>query len=161
MERTSRRFLRGALLTLLVVSLLHGSAPNPLGLSVQPQLAVAAPAAPRRGGTLSIGQDFGPQGFDPHRSTAWASTNITESVYDGLVQWNERETELVPNLATSWTISSDGLVYTFSIRQGVRFHNGRPMTAQDVKFSLDRLRDPKSGSVQASNFDLDHVCRYP
>jgi peptide/nickel transport system substrate-binding protein len=109
---------------------------------------------PRVGGTLYIGQDFPPQHFDPHKSIAWANTNITESIYDGLVQWNETETELLPNLATSWTVSPDGLVYTFKIRQGVRFHNGRLMTAQDVKFSLDRMRDPASGSTIASNFVL-------
>lgn len=146
MERASRESRRVVLVILLIGALaLSGVASSQVG---------AAPAAPRRGGTFYIGQDFGPQHFDPHKSTAWANTNITESIYDGLVQWNETETELLPSLATGWTISRDGLEYTFNIRQGGRFHNGRPMTAQDVKFSLDRMRDPKSGSVLAGNFDL-------
>ncbi len=109
---------------------------------------------PKRGGTLYIGQDFGPQHFDPHKTTAWASQNIYEHIYEGLIQWNEDETEIMPNLAESWEISDDGLVYTFKIREGVKFHNGREMTPEDVKFSLDRIRDPDSGSLQASTLDL-------
>jgi peptide/nickel transport system substrate-binding protein len=110
-----------------------------------------APSEPKAGGTLYIGQDFGPGTFDPHKNIAWASINIYESIYNGLVKWNEDETELVPDLATSWEISDDGLTYTFKIRQGVKFHNGREMTAEDVKFSLDRLRDPDV-SVFAANY---------
>jgi len=117
------------------------------------KIVVATPEAsgPKRGGTLYIGQDFGPQHFDPHATTAWASVNIYEHIYEGLVQWNEDETELIPKLATSWDISDDGLVYTFKIRQDVKFHNGRLMTAEDVKFSLDRMRDPDSGSIVFTN----------
>lgn len=114
--------------------------------------AAAAPGEPKSGGTLYIGQDFGPQTFDPHKNVAWASINIYESIYNGLVKWNEDESELVPDLATSWEVSEDGLVYTFAIRQGVKFHNGREMTAEDVQFSLDRLRDPDV-SVYAANYE--------
>jgi peptide/nickel transport system substrate-binding protein len=89
--------------------------------------------------------------LDPHKNIAWASINIYESIYNGLVQWNDDETELVPDLATSWEVSEDGLTYTFKIRQGVKFHNGREMTAEDVKFSLDRLRNPDE-SVHAANY---------
>lgn len=106
---------------------------------------------PRAGGTLYIGQDFGPQTFDPHKNVAWASINIYESIYNGLAKWDEDESQLIPDLATSWEISEDGLVYTFKIRQGVKFHNGREMTVEDVKFSLDRLRDPDI-SAYASNY---------
>lgn len=141
---------------LLLVSACQAAAPTTQPAAQAPAKAGAtsAPAAgaPKRGGTLTIGQDFPPQHFDPHKSTAWANTNITESIYDGLVQWNETETELKPALATSWTISPDGLTYTFKIRPNVKFHNGRVMTAEDVKFSIDRMRDAKSGSVLASDF---------
>jgi peptide/nickel transport system substrate-binding protein len=147
-----------------------GSTPAPQANQPQPTTAVqptvgattvveASPvpteaSGPKRGGTLEIGQDFGPQHFDPHKTTAWASVNIYESIYEGLVQWNDDETQLIPKLATSWDISDDGLVYTFKIRQGVKFHNGREMTADDVKFSFDRMRDPNSGSLVAPTFDL-------
>lgn len=115
--------------------------------------ATPEPSGPKQGGTLYIGQDFGPQQFDPHKTTAWASVNIFEHIYEGLVQWNEDETQLIPKLATSWEISDDGLLYTFKIRQGVLFHNGNEMTVEDVKFSIERMGDPESGSVFAANFD--------
>lgn len=129
---------------LLLLGIIAGCAPQPAA----PAAPAAAPEAagetgePKAGGTLYIGQDFGPQSFDPHKNIAWASINIYESIYNGLVKWNNGESELIPDLATSWEISDDGLVYTFKIRQGVKFHNGREMTVNDVKFSLDRLRDP-------------------
>ena len=126
--------------------------------------ATAEPAAaggPKQGGTLYIGQDFGPQHFDPHKTTAWASINIYEHIYEGLVQWNEDESEIVPKLAESWEISDDGLVYTFKIRQGVKFHNGREMTAEDVKASLDRMRDPDSGSLVSATFNLVEAVEVP
>ncbi len=111
-----------------------------------------AASGPKSGGTLYIGQDFGPQSLDPHNNTAWASTNIYESIYNGLVKWNEDETALEPDLATEWEISDDSLVYTFTIRSGVKFHNGREMTADDVKFSIDRLRNPDT-SIFAANYE--------
>lgn len=127
-------------------------APAPTG-AARPSAAATATGGPRRGGILTIGQDFAPATFDPHKgATTWANINIYESIYDGLVAWDEKETALIPSLATSWKISDDGLVYTFKIRQGVKFHNGRAMTADDVKFSLDRMRDAKSGSAVATNF---------
>jgi peptide/nickel transport system substrate-binding protein len=56
---------------------------------------------------------------------------------------------IVPDLAESWTISDDGLVYEFKIRQGVKFHNGREMTVDDVVYSLNRVRDAAGGSPRS------------
>jgi peptide/nickel transport system substrate-binding protein len=151
-QQNSRLF--PSLVFFLVIALLAACAPAPATPATESESA-AAPAepasGPRQGGTLYIGQDFGPQSLDPHKNLAWASINIYESIYNGLVKWNENETEVIPDLATAWEISDDGLVYTFTIRQGVKFHNGREMTAEDVKFSLDRLRDPDV-SVYASEY---------
>src|SRR5690606_27017460 len=63
---------------------------------------------PKRGGILYIGQDFGPQSLDAHKTTAWASVNIFELVYDTLLRWDS-EMKLEPSLARSWTVSDDGL----------------------------------------------------
>jgi peptide/nickel transport system substrate-binding protein len=146
-------FAWGLVLILLLTSACTASpttAPDAADTAAEAESA-AEPGEPQSGGTLYIGQDFGPQTFDPHNNVAWASINIYESIYNGLLKWNEDESELVPDLATSWDISDDGLVYTFTIRQGVLFHNGREMTAEDVKFSLDRLRDPER-SVYSADF---------
>jgi peptide/nickel transport system substrate-binding protein len=136
---------------LLLAAVLVGCAPAAPATTDAAPAQAAASTEPKAGGTLYIGQDFGPQSLDPHKNLAWASINIYESIYNGLVKWNADETELVPDLATSWEISEDGLVYTFKIRQGVKFHNGRELTAEDVKFSLDRLRDPDV-SIYAANY---------
>ncbi len=112
-------------------------------------LAVAAEAqSPRRGGTLTIGNDEDSVGLDPHLSVAFASSNYYEHVYNGLLRFNARM-ELEGDLAASWEVP-DPRTYVFKLRKGVRFHNGRELTAEDVKYSIDRIRDPKNGSVVRS-----------
>jgi peptide/nickel transport system substrate-binding protein len=63
--------------------------------------------------------------------------------YEPLLTFNDKY-EVEPNLAASWTVSPDGLVYTFQLRKGVRFHNGQEMTADDVKWSFEFARDPRN-----------------
>jgi peptide/nickel transport system substrate-binding protein len=65
---------------------------------------------------------------------------------------SEPDLRLTPVLATSWAPNADGSVWTFKIRQGVTFHDGRPMTARDVVASIDRLADPANGSIALSAF---------
>jgi ABC-type transport system substrate-binding protein len=67
---------------------------------------------------------------------------LSEQLFDGLVKL-DKNMNIVPNLAEYWAISSDGTRYTFYLRKGVRFHHGSELTAEDVKFSLERLLDPK------------------
>jgi hypothetical protein len=62
--------------------------------------------------------------------------------------------KVVPSLAERWTISPDGKVYTFYLRKGVKFHNGREMTAEDIKWNFDRILDPKTGSSYKGQFDM-------
>jgi peptide/nickel transport system substrate-binding protein len=106
---------------------------------------LAAPAtAQKRGGTLVVGNDDDAVGLDPHLSFAFASSNFYEHVYTGLTRFNARM-DIEGDLATEWQIP-DNRTYVFRLRQGVKFHNGRTMTAEDVKYSIDRIRDPKNGS---------------
>jgi ABC-type transport system substrate-binding protein len=67
---------------------------------------------------------------------------LSEQLFDGLVRL-DKNLNIVPHLAEYWVISSDGTRYTFYLRKGVRFHHGSELTAEDVKFSLERLLDPK------------------
>jgi peptide/nickel transport system substrate-binding protein len=110
--------------------------------------AAAAPAkpagAPKKGGVLNIGQDFGPQSLDPTKYSAWASTNVAELIYTALLRW-DKDMKIEPDLATSWETPSP-TTYVFKLRQGVKFHNGRVMTADDVKFTFDRIKDPATAS---------------
>lgn len=158
---TSHRATRNRAITivatlLLVMAFVVGCAPAAIAPAAT-TAADTAPSEPQAGGTLYIGQDFGPGTFDPHKNIAWASINVYESIYNGLVKWNEDESDLVADLATSWEISEDGLTYTFKIRQGVKFHNGRDMTVEDVKFSLDRLRDPEISAFAANYSAVESV----
>jgi peptide/nickel transport system substrate-binding protein len=111
-----------------------------------------AAEAPRRGGTLTVATDSEPVGLDPQLSITFSTTTFIEFVYDTLIRFNARM-ELEPSLATSWE-SPDPLNYTFHLRKGVKFHNGAEMTSEDVKFSFDRLVDPKVGAPRGLIFDL-------
>jgi peptide/nickel transport system substrate-binding protein len=102
-------------------------------------------------GTLELAVDSSPAGLDPHVITAFSSTAILGQIYDGLLEINA-DLQLEPALATSYAVSRDGLTYTFTLRQGVTFHNGRPFTAADVVYSYERLVDPATGSPMASRF---------
>jgi len=102
-------------------------------------------------GTLELAVDSSPAGLDPHVITAFSSTAILGQIYDGLLEINA-DLQLEPALATSYVVSRDGLTYTFALRQGVTFHNGRPFTAADVVYSYERLVDPATGSPMASRF---------
>lgn len=102
-------------------------------------------------GRLELAVDQAPVGLDPHIVTAFSSFNVIGQIYDGLVEVNAA-LELEPALATSWTVSDDGLTYVFQLREGVTFHNGRPFTAEDVVYSYERIMDPDTGSPLASRF---------
>lgn len=84
-------------------------------------------------------------GLDPHPSTSTITYQVLSLVYQGLVDFN-RDLRIRPVLAESWTTSADGRQWTFKLRKGVKFHNGRPLAAGDVKVSLDRILDPKTAA---------------
>ena len=73
-------------------------------------------------------------------------------MFNGLMDYKPGTTELVPDLAESFTVNSDGTMYTFKLRQGVKFHNGRVMTSADVKYSYEHALNPKTQCPGASYF---------
>lgn len=109
-----------------------------------PQAALAQ--EPVMGGTITAAVEGEPASVDPAFDYDFVSGLATSSITEPLLVFCEGDTQLCPNLATEWTVSEDGLVYTLKIRQGVTFHDGSPMTVEDVRFSLDRVRDPELGS---------------
>src|SRR2546430_17380395 len=113
-------------------------------------LAVLAAAqsaeTPRRGGVLlsAIGADA--PGLDPHQEQTFATLQPVAPLYSTLLQIDPYSyPNVIGDLATEWNISSDGLTYTFKIRQGVRFHDGSPLTSADVKASYDKIISPPQG----------------
>ena len=79
-----------------------------------------------------------PLGLDPALVDDMDSGNLIVGMYESLLRFKHGSTEVEPCLAESWTISDDGLVYTFKLRQGVKFHDGTPFNAEAVKFNFDR-----------------------
>jgi len=96
------------------------------------------------GGTLIAAFSADPAGFDPQRGPSGMSHVVIEQVYSTLMALDP-DAKPYPELADSYEVSDDGLAYTFKLRPGVTFHNGDPLTAEDVKFSFDRLRAKDSG----------------
>lgn len=105
------------------------------------------PAGPKTGGELKVAVEADMTGFDPHLEQTYASLIIFEQVYEGLVRYNYKM-EVEPCLAESWEIP-DPKTYIFHLRKGVKFHNGRELVAEDVKYSLERIKNPDFGSPYA------------
>ncbi len=105
----------------------------------------------KSGGILRAGMQTDPVGLDPHTTNATASRNVLENIYDTLVMLDSRG-RIVPGLAQSWSVSPDGLTWTFRLRPGVTFHNGDPLKASDVAFSINRIKDPATKSPRANDF---------
>jgi peptide/nickel transport system substrate-binding protein/oligopeptide transport system substrate-binding protein len=107
---------------------------------------------PRRGGTYRAALPWQPRTLDPAFSTDVYSVTIIQQVFDGLVQFDQN-LNVVPALASTWRVSSDGLVYTFTLRQDARFHNGRSVTADDFVSSFTRILDPRQNSSALGFFE--------
>lgn len=110
--------------------------------------ASAQTPEPKRGGTLTAAMQVDATSLDPHMASSYSSTLVIEQVYNGLIQYAPDMT-IVPDLAESWTVSEDGMTYDFKLRTGVKFHNGREMTSDDVLYSLNRVRDAAGGSPRS------------
>ncbi len=100
--------------------------------------------APIYASTLRVGIEQEAVGLDPNIVTAFASFRRIELLYNRLVTY-DASMKVVPDLAESWE-TPNNTTYIFHLRKGVKFHDGKELTAQDVKFTFDRILDPKTGS---------------
>ena len=112
--------------------------------------AQEASPTPKAGGILKVGLQADPTALDPHLQSLTAIWHVVEHIYNRLVRV-QPDLTVAPELAESWEISEDGLTYTFKLRSGVTFHNGRPMVASDVVYSFERLVDPATASTSAAD----------
>ena len=118
-------------------------------------VAVQAAETPRRGGVLlaAIGADA--PSLDAHQESTFATMELVAPLYSTLLQIDPYSyPKIIGDLATEWKISPDGLTYTFKIHQGVRFHDGSPLTATDVKACYDKIVFPPPGvrSVRKTSY---------
>src|SRR5262252_3939520 len=144
--RPSIHILSGSLVFLLVTLLIAypyaaaqtSVAPPSASETLDAGLLRAPEANPKRGGVLRWGGLANSTLYDLHQTGTIANMGPQAPMYDLLVQvdpvhWDK----VIPDLAKSWTVSEDGLTYTFSLREGVKFHDGAPLTAEDVVASFN------------------------
>jgi peptide/nickel transport system substrate-binding protein len=134
------RHRRGWILSALVAMV--------FGLTTTGPVPAAAQEKPRSGGTLDFVVPSEPPSYDAHAEETFGVIHPIAPHYSLLVRvdpFDKTGTKPVGDLAESWTISKDGLVYTFKLRQGVKFHDGSEMTSKDVKASYDKIIFPPAG----------------
>lgn len=109
--------------------------------------------SPVMGGSLNMGILVEPPGLDPFHQGAEARIVVSLLMYQGLF-YEGAGGEALPLLAESYEVSDDGLTYTIKLRDGVKFHSGKDMTAEDVAYSYNYIRDPENGSPGAGDFAI-------
>lgn len=119
-------------------------------LVVTSVLGSAVAQEPARGGTLDVGLHVAVRTFDPHTAPNQGESWVIGLVYSRLIDLTS-DLQLAPELAESWE-QPDPLTFVFNLRDDAVFHNGQPVTSADVKYSLERLLDPATGSTKRTNF---------
>jgi peptide/nickel transport system substrate-binding protein len=138
--------LLAALLTMILVA---AAAAQPLTVSY-PGLGIESGG---RGGTITLALGDSPPRFFYYGEISTVSQTLSQQMFDSLVAFDLETYELVPALATSWEISDDGTVYTFSLREGVTWHDGTPFTSEDVVFTYEQIiTNPEARAGDAAQF---------
>ena len=148
----NRRFIAGAFILVIAVVLTActpSTGPGPSGTGA---------GGPKKGGTLVLARAGEVTNLDPHKVPAFTSARVFELVYSYVMRLDE-SLGVQPDLAEAMpTTSADGKQVTVKIRKGVKFHNGDALTSADVKYTFDRIIDPKNAAVARSFFgDVDNI----
>jgi ABC-type transport system substrate-binding protein len=124
-----------------------------MGLALLASSALPGMSRAQAGFELRIVQGADVDTLDPAISRSTPSQMVFTNIFNTLVRWKDTKlSELVPDLAESWSRSEDGLKWTFKLRNGIKFHDGTPFDAEAVKFNLERILDPDLGSPNRSLF---------
>jgi len=116
-------------------------------LIVQTPAAAQTTETPRRGGVLLAAIAADAPSLDPHQEQTFATMQMVAPLYSTLIQIDPYSyPKIIGDAASEWKISPDGLTYTFKIRPGIKFHDGSPLTAVDVKATYDKLLFPPKGT---------------
>jgi peptide/nickel transport system substrate-binding protein len=130
-------------ISLAVFLLLSGCANSTSTKNNSDETTEKIDSQPKHGGELTYALATSPDSLDPHRSGLAVAVRAFRTIFDSLVV-QEPDNSIKPWLATEWTVSEDGKSYTFKLRQDVTFHDGTPFNAEAVKYSFDRIIDPKT-----------------
>ena len=115
-------------------------------------LSVTAQETPKQGGDIVVTYKDDITTLDPAIGYDWVNWSMIKSLFSRLMDYTPGTPDLVPSLAESFTVSPDGLTYTFKLRKGVKFSHGREVVAADVKYSIERAVDPKTQGPGAGFF---------
>jgi peptide/nickel transport system substrate-binding protein/glutathione transport system substrate-binding protein len=120
-------------------------------------LGVLAPVlgeagAAKSGGVLKYALLRDPTGWDPHINQGATQYTFTANIYEALLRYSQKGT-LEPGLAVRWE-NPDPTTYILHIRRNVKFHSGNPLTAEDVKFSIERILDPSTAATRSREFSV-------
>ncbi|QND41266.1 ABC transporter substrate-binding protein (plasmid) [Rhizobium leguminosarum bv. viciae] len=115
-------------------------------------LSVMAEETPKQGGDIVVTYKDDITTLDPAIGYDWVNWSMIKSLYSRLMDYAPGTPNPVPSLAESFTVSPDGLIYTFKLHKGVKFSNGREVVASDVKYSIERAVDPKTQGPGAGFF---------
>lgn len=107
-------------------------------------------ASGKAGGTFVVARTGDVDKLDPHLATAFQTIETLQLIYSTLVK-TDGQGKIVGDLATKWDTAADGKTVTFTLRSGVKWHDGSPFTAKDVKASIERILDQKTAAVARSN----------
>lgn len=108
---------------------------------------------PVEGGSIKVGISQDLDSLDPHKAVAAGTKEVLFNIFEGLVK-PDSDGNLVEAVASGYEISEDAKVYTFTLREGVKFHNGNLVTAEDVKYSIDRCADTSNGEPLVSAYSI-------
>lgn len=108
---------------------------------------------PVEGGSIRVGISQDLDSLDPHKAVAAGTKEVLFNIYEGLVK-PDKDGNLKEAVASKYEISEDAKVYTFTLRSGVKFHNGQDVTAEDVKYSIDRCADTSDGGPLVSAYSI-------
>ncbi|MFC4625593.1 ABC transporter substrate-binding protein [Daeguia caeni] len=122
-----------------------------LALSLTASFAASADDI-KKGGSMIVTYKDDVSTLDPAIGYDWQNWSMIKSIFDGLMDYEPGTTNLRKEIADDYTISEDGKTFTFKLRKGVKFHNGRELTADDVKYSIERVVNPKTQSPGAGFF---------
>lgn len=125
------------------------------GLAALSMMSATVPALAASNVVLAIGGQ--PETLDPYNTNTTLTTAVTKSFYQGLFEF-DKNLKVRPVLAESYTVSADGLVYTFKLREGVKFHDGTDFDAEAVKVNLERVLNPENKLARFNQFNrIDKV----
>lgn len=148
-----KKLLSLLLTALLTMAVLGGCGSDGTGESSGDNSSKGPTGDPVYGGSVVVGIQQDIDSLDPHKATAAGTKEILFNIFEGLVK-PDKNGDLMKAIASDYTVSEDGLVYTFTLREGVKFHNGSVVTAEDVKYSLERASGLLDGTPLISSLKV-------